>query len=67
MRGAEPVKARYVVVGGFAVIRHGLPRLTGGIDLLIETTLENEARVIESLSILPDRAARELKPNEVNQ
>ena len=57
--------ARYVVIGGFAIIRHGFPRLTYDIDLLIETTPENEARVIEALLVLPDQAARELKPGEV--
>src|SRR2546422_312808 len=35
--------ARYVVIGGFAIIHHGFPRLTYDIDLLIETTPENEA------------------------
>jgi hypothetical protein len=57
--------ARYVVIGGFAIIHHGFPRLTHDIDLLVETTPENEAKVIEALLILPDRAARELKPGEV--
>ncbi len=57
--------ARYVVIGGFAIIHHGFPRLTHDIDLLIETTPENEARVIEALLILPDKAASELKPGEV--
>ena len=57
--------ARYVVIGGFAIIHHGFPRLTYDIDLLIETTPENEARVIEALLILPDKAARELKPGEI--
>ena len=57
--------ARYVVVGGFAIIQCGFQRFTQDIDLLIETTPENEARVIEALLILPDKAARELKPGEV--
>jgi hypothetical protein len=59
--------ARYLVVGGFAIIHHGYPRLTNDIDLLVEATLENEARVIQALLILPDRAAAELKPGEVAQ
>jgi hypothetical protein len=59
--------ARYVVIGGFAIIHHGFPRLTYDIDLLIETTPENEARVIEALLILADKAARELKPGEVGE
>jgi hypothetical protein len=59
--------ARYVVVGGFAIIQHGFPRLTNDIDLLVETTPDNEARVIRALLILPDKAAAELKPGEVAQ
>jgi hypothetical protein len=59
--------ARYVVVGGFAVIQAGYFRSTEDIDLLIETTPDNEARVIQSLLILADKAAAELKPGEVNQ
>lgn len=59
--------ARYVVVGGLAMIQAGYVRTTEDIDLLIETTPENEARVIEALLTLPDRAARELKPGEVGQ
>ena len=59
--------ARYVVVGGFAIIQAGYFRSTDDIDLLIETTTENEAKVIESLLILPDKAVAELKPGEVGQ
>lgn len=59
--------ARYIVVGGFAIIQAGYFRGTDDIDLLIETTLDNEARVIESLLILPDKAAAEIKPGEVGQ
>ena len=59
--------ARYVVVGGFAIIFHGFQRLTNDIDLLVETTPENEARVIEALLVLPDKAAAELKPGDIGQ
>ncbi len=61
------LQARYVVIGGFAVIHHGFPRLTQDIDFLIETTAENEARVFQALLILSDQAAAELKPGEVGQ
>ncbi len=37
--------ARYLVVGGFAVIISGHPRTTEDIDLIIGTDLENEAKV----------------------
>ena len=47
------------------MVQAGYVRTTEDIDLLIETTLENEARVIQALLILPDKAAAELKPGEV--
>jgi len=59
--------ARYVVVGGFAIMQAGYYRSTDDIDLLIETTADNEARVINALLVLPDKAAAELKPGEVGQ
>jgi hypothetical protein len=48
------------VVGGFAVIQHGLVRATEDIDLLVEPSLENQAAVKQALECLPDRAIREL-------
>src|SRR2546425_11873878 len=59
--------ARYVVIGGFAIIHHGVPRLTHDIDFLIETTPEKEARGIEALLILPQKGGAELKPGEVGE
>ena len=57
--------ARYVVVGGFAIILAGYPRTTGDVDLLIATDLPNEALVYRALEILPDKAVLELVPGEV--
>jgi hypothetical protein len=57
--------ARYLVVGGFAVITAGLPRVTGDIDLMVAVDRENEARVFSALSTLPDNAVRELQPGEL--
>ena len=37
--------AKYIVVGGFAIIQHGFARATEDIDLLIDTSPENIARV----------------------
>jgi hypothetical protein len=59
------VGARYVVVGGLAIIQAGYARTTEDIDLLVEATHDNEAKVIEALSTLPDGAARELIPGEI--
>ncbi|MBL9143319.1 MAG: hypothetical protein JNM99_06510 [Verrucomicrobiaceae bacterium] len=57
--------AKYVVVGGWAIIQSGYPRYTEDIDLLILTGEENEAAVLAVLSELPDRAAAQVKPGEV--
>lgn len=56
---------KYVVVGGFAIISAGYVRATMDIDLLIETGEENERRVIEALSHLPEGAAADLRPGEI--
>jgi hypothetical protein len=56
-----------LVVGGFAVRANGYPRHTGDIDLLIDASLENEARVFEALATLPDGCVRELDPGDVSK
>ena len=66
-RRLNELEAKYVVVGGFAVIQSGLPRTTGDIDLVIAIDAENEARVFKALEILPDRAVRELDPGDVGR
>jgi hypothetical protein len=57
--------ARYIVVGGFAVIHHGFLRATEDIDLLIEGSPDNESRVKKALEILPDKAIRELGEDDL--
>jgi hypothetical protein len=59
--------ARYIVVGGFAIIEAGFPRLTGDIDLLVDTAPENERRVFEALRILPDQAVLQLDAGDVER
>jgi hypothetical protein len=59
--------AKYLVVGGFAVIQHGYLRTTGDIDLLFEDPLENQARIKKALEILPDKAVRELGDDDLRQ
>jgi hypothetical protein len=55
------------VIGGYAIILTGLPRTTGDVDILIETSAENEARVFKALEILPDKAVLELDPGDVSK
>ena len=66
-RALNALGARYVVIGGFAIILAGFARATADVDLLIDTSLDNEALVYKALEILPDKAVRELKPGETSQ
>ncbi len=59
--------AKYVVVGGFAIIAAGFPRFTGDVDLVVAADAENETKVFSALSTLPDNAVRELQPGELRQ
>ncbi len=61
------IGAKYVIVGGYAIIQAGFPRLTDDLDLLIETTPENEAVILEVLGRLPDGAAKQVRAGEVEQ
>ena len=60
-------RAKYLVVGGFAIRGAGYLRETYDLDLIIATDLENEAKVYEALATLPDKAVLELKPGEVSE
>jgi hypothetical protein len=59
--------AKYVVVGGLAIIAAGLPRVTTDVDLMVAVDPENEAKVYAALATLPDNAVRELQPGELSQ
>ena len=58
-------EAKYVVIGGFAVILNGFTRTTGDVDLLVDSAPENVARIKEALLYLPDQAVREIEVNEI--
>lgn len=59
--------ARYIVIGGFAIINSGFARATIDLDIIIATDLENEAKVYKALESLPDKAVLELEPGEVSK
>lgn len=59
--------ARYVVVGGMAVIQAGFVRATEDIDLLIAGDEDNVALVREALMTLPDGAASDLDLRDPTQ
>lgn len=60
-RSLNEAAARYVLIGGFAVIAHGAGRFTKDIDLLIDDAPDNVARVRQALSVLADNAAAEVQ------
>lgn len=57
--------SRYVIVGATAMQLWGTSRSTRDIDVLIEPTPENAARVLEALSRLPFGVAADLTPDEI--
>ncbi len=66
-RSLNEAGARYLLIGGFAVIAHGLGRTTKDIDFLVDDAPENVARVKLGLDILADQAARELDNDDVRR
>jgi hypothetical protein len=56
--------AKYIVPGGFAIIQSGFARATSDIDLLIDTSPENFARVKAAMLKLPDGAVREVNASD---
>jgi hypothetical protein len=45
----------------------GFPRTTMDVDLLVDTTDDNEARVLDAVATLPDGAAKQIKAGEIAQ
>lgn len=59
--------ARYVVVGGMAIIQQGFLRATEDIDLLLESSRANQSRVLKALEILPDKSVKELAETDLDE
>jgi hypothetical protein len=60
-------QARYIVVGGFAVLAAGYNRRTMAVDLVVAADSDNESRVFSAFSTLPDTAVREVQSGELQQ
>jgi hypothetical protein len=58
--------ASYIVVGGMAVIQQGFLRATEDIDLLLENSRQNQAKVRKALEILPDKAVRKMSEDDLD-
>jgi hypothetical protein len=57
--------ARYVLIGGFAVVLHGLVRTTKDIDLLVDSSQDNIRKVKRALASLPDNAGALVADDDV--
>ncbi|MGH7973606.1 MAG: hypothetical protein ACREIC_33225, partial [Limisphaerales bacterium] len=57
--------AKYLVIGGWAVIHHGFERTTSDVDLLVEDTPENFERIKTAMLRLPDGAIKEVQPSDL--
>jgi len=66
-RSLNEAGARYLLIGGFAVIAHGLGRTTKDIDFLVDDAPENVARVKAGLDVLADRVAREIDDGDIRR
>lgn len=64
-RALNDAGARYVLIGGFAVIAHGSTRFTKDIDLLVDDDPANVAAVKRALGVLADNAAAEVRDTDI--
>lgn len=58
---------KYVIVGGFALIRFGYIRATGDIDLLVENSPANIEKIRQALSYLPDGEANQINDKDLDE
>jgi hypothetical protein len=66
-RALNEAGARYLLIGGFAVIAHGAGRFTKDIDLLVDDAPGNVALVKQALAVLPDNAAAQVADEDVQR
>lgn len=64
-RSLNAHETRYIVVGGMAMIQQGHLRATEDIDLLVHGSRQNIERLRKALEILPDKAVREMKAEDL--
>lgn len=64
-RALNEAGAKYILIGGFAVIAHGASRFTKDIDFLVDAAPDNISRVKSGLRVLADNAAAEVADTDV--
>jgi len=52
----------YLIVGGFAVMKYGEPRYTKDLDVWVDNSPENSARVVAALRKFGDRSNKTTLP-----
>lgn len=58
--------ARYIVIGGMAIIQAGFVRATEDIDLLVDVSRDNIAKLRRALRSLPDAAIDEMSDSDLD-
>jgi hypothetical protein len=66
-RALNEAGARYLLIGGFAVVAHGAGRFTKDIDLLVDAAPDNVARVKRGLAVRADNAAAQVADDDVER
>jgi hypothetical protein len=66
-RALNDANARYVLIGGYAVLAHGAARFTKDIDLLVDDSPENVRRLKGGLAVLADNAAAQIDETDVRE
>jgi predicted nucleotidyltransferase len=64
-RALNDAGARYILIGGYAVIAHGATRFTKDVDLLVDDAPENVVRIKQALSVLEDNAAADIQDTDI--
>ena len=62
LRSLNEHEVDYLLIGGYALAAHGYQRATIDIDVLVPATVEAGQRIKNALMVLPDQAAKALKP-----
>ncbi len=58
----------YVLIGGWAVIIHGFPRLTNDMDFLVDGSEENISKIKTALNkVFKDKSIDEIRRSDVNE
>lgn len=65
-RRLNEVDAKYIVIGGMAMIQSGFVRTTEDIDLLVDASRDNQDKIRSAMMHLSDQAIRDIKPEDLD-